>query len=220
MHSSASEDRDKSFWERKAPQYDRVAMGLFGRPLPRILALTAEGVDGAEAVLEVAAGTGLITAAIAPRVRHLVATDYAEAMLALLRKRVLDAGFSNVECAPGDIYALDYPLGSFDNVVAANVLHLVPDLNRALRGLCRVLRPGGKLITPTFCHDETRRSWVVSRLMVALLGQPMRRRVTALALRQALEGAGLRVGRSETVPGLIPIAYVESVPAKEGSWRE
>ena len=220
MHSSASEDRDKSFWERKAPQYDRVAMGLFGRPLPRILALTAEGVDGAEAVLEVVAGCGLLSAAIGAGVGDLVATDYAEAMLALLRKRVLDAGFSNVECAPGDIYALDYPLGSFDIVVAANVLHLVPDLNRALRGLCRVLRPGGKLITPTFCHDETRRSWVVSRLMVALLGQPMRRRFTALSLWQALEGAGLRVGRSETVPGLIPIAYVESVPAKEGSWRE
>jgi hypothetical protein len=63
-----NEDRDRAFWERKAAQYDRVAMGLFGRPLPRVLELTAEGVSGAEAVLEVGAGTGLMTAAIAPRV--------------------------------------------------------------------------------------------------------------------------------------------------------
>jgi ubiquinone/menaquinone biosynthesis C-methylase UbiE len=205
------EDRDRAFWERKAPQYDRVAKGLFGRPVPRVLELTAQGVSGADAVLEVAAGTGLITAAIAPRVRHLIATDYAEPMLALLRTRITDAGFSNVECAHRDIYALDYPPGSFDTVVAGNVLHLVPDLPRAIHALCSVLRPGGKLIAPTFCHDETRLSWLVSRLLVTLMGQPMHRRFTAVSLRQALEQAGLRVSRSETVPGLIPITYVESV---------
>jgi ubiquinone/menaquinone biosynthesis C-methylase UbiE len=206
-----NEDRDRAFWERKAAQYDRVAMGLFGRPLPRVLELTAEGVSGAEAVLEVGAGTGLMTAAIAPRVRRLVATDYAEAMLAQLRTRITDARLSNVDCAHGDIYALDYPPRSFDTVVAGNVLHLVPDLPRALHALCHVLRPGGKLIAPTFCHDETPFSWLVSRLLVTLMGQPMHRRFTGVSLRQALEQAGLRVTRSETVPGLIPITYVESV---------
>jgi ubiquinone/menaquinone biosynthesis C-methylase UbiE len=189
-------------------------MGLFGRPLPRVLELTAEDVAGAETALEVAAGTGLMTAAIAPRVRRLVATDYADAMVALLRKRVRDAGLSNVECARGDICALEYPPASFDLVVAGNVLHLVPDLDRALRALCHVLRPGGRLITPTFCHDETRLSWVVSRLLVGLAGQPMHRRFTSQSLRQALERSGLRVSRLETVPGLIPITYVQSVLEK------
>jgi phosphatidylethanolamine/phosphatidyl-N-methylethanolamine N-methyltransferase len=208
MHS---EDRDRAFWERKAPQYDRVARGLFGRPLPRILELTADGVSGAETVLEVAAGTGLMTAAVAPRVRHLVATDYAEAMIARLRARIADAGLANVECAHRDIYALGYPPASFEAVVAGNVLHLVPDLARAIHALCHVLRPGGKLIAPTFCHDETWGAWLVSRSLMTLMGQPMHRRFTAASLRRALEQAGLRVTRSETVPGLIPITYVETV---------
>lgn len=59
------EDRDQDFWQRKAPQYDRVAKGLFGRPLTRVLELTANGVASGDTVLEVAAGTGLITAVIA-----------------------------------------------------------------------------------------------------------------------------------------------------------
>jgi ubiquinone/menaquinone biosynthesis C-methylase UbiE len=205
------EDRDRHFWERKAPQYDRVAKGLLGRPLPRALELTASGVSGAETVLEVAAGTGLMTAVIAPRVRQVVATDYADNMLAILRERMKTAGMSNVESAQRDILALGYPSGSFDVVVAGNVLHLVPDLELALDALCHVLRPGGKLITPTFVHDETALSWVVSRLFVTLLGQPMHRRFTAASLRQALERRGLRITRAETIPGLIPIAYVESV---------
>lgn len=205
------EDRDLDFWERKAPQYDRVAKGVFGRPLPRVLELTASGVSGAETVLEVAAGTGLMTAAIAPRARRVVATDYADGMLAILQERLTRAGISNVEAVRRDIYALGYPPGSFDAVVAGNVLHLVPDLERALDALCQVLRPGGRLITPTFVHDETALAWVVSRILAHVLGQPMHRRFTAASLRNSLEQRGLRITRSETVPGLIPIAYVESV---------
>ena len=205
------EDRDRTFWDHNAPRYDRVVNGPFGRPMARMLALVAAGVSGADTVLEVAAGTGLVTAAIAPHVRKVVATDYADNMLAILRERMKSAGISNVESALRDIYALDYPPASFDAVVAANVLHLVPNLEGALDALCRVLRPGGKLITPTFVHDETTRAWIVSRLLAHLLGQPMHRRFTTASLRTALEQRGLRITRAETVSGLIPIAYVESV---------
>lgn len=204
-------DRERDFWERKAPHYDRVAKGLFGRPLPRVLELTARGVSGAETVLEVAAGTGLMTAVIAPRVRQVVATDYADHMLALLRERMRSAGLSNVAAEHRDIYALGYPPGRFDVVVAGNVLHLVPDLEGALDALCQVLRPGGRLITPTFVHNQTALAWVASRVLAHVLGQPMHRRFTTASLRQALEQRGLRISRAETIPGLIPIAYIESV---------
>jgi phosphatidylethanolamine/phosphatidyl-N-methylethanolamine N-methyltransferase len=176
-----------------------------------MLELTAAGVSGAGTVLEVAAGTGIVTAAIAPRVGHVVATDYADNMLAILRDRIMTAGISNVEAAHRDIYALGYPPGSFDAVVASNVLHLVPDMERAIDALCHVLRPGGTLITPTFVHDETVLARIVSRLLVTVLRQPMRRRLTAALLAQALEARGVRIVRSETIPGLIPVAYVEGV---------
>jgi phosphatidylethanolamine/phosphatidyl-N-methylethanolamine N-methyltransferase len=204
-------DPNREFWEQKAPHYDRVVKGVFGRPLPRMLELTAAGVSGAGTVLEVAAGTGMVTAAIAPHVGHVVATDYADNMLAILRDRIKTAGIANVEAAHRDIYALEYPPGSFDAVVASNVLHLVPDMERAIDALCHVLRPGGTLITPTFVHEETLRARIVSRLLVTVLRQPMRRRLTAASLAQALEARGIRIVRSETIPGLIPIAYVEGV---------
>ena len=204
-------DRDRDFWEKRAAQYDRVTTGLFGRPLPRVLELVANGVSGAGAVLEVAAGTGLMTAAIAPRVRRVVATDYADNMLAILEERMKAAGISNVEAVHRDIYALGYPAGSFDVVIAGNVLHLVPDVEKALDALCHVLRPGGKLIAPTFVHGETRLSRLVSRLVVTFLGQPVHRRLTTASLRQALEHRGLQVSRQETIPGVIPVAYVEGI---------
>jgi ubiquinone/menaquinone biosynthesis C-methylase UbiE len=42
--------------------------------------------------------------------------------------------------------ALRFDDGTFDAVVAANVLHLVPDLPGALAALRRVLKPGGRII--------------------------------------------------------------------------
>lgn len=197
---------DRLFWERLAPRYDRSTR-LLGRPLPQVRELVVETVAEAGSLLEVAAGTGYFSLGVAPRVGRLVATDYAGAMVGVLRERVAAAGLSNVECTQADLYALDFPPGSFDAVIAANVLHLVPDLPRALGSLRRVLRPGGVLVAPTFTHDETLRSRLLSRLL-SLLGTPLYRRFTAASLRRALEEAGWRVTRLEVVPGPLPVAFI------------
>jgi phosphatidylethanolamine/phosphatidyl-N-methylethanolamine N-methyltransferase len=202
------QDKDgRSYWDRHAKNYDR-SMALLGGPIPRMVDLVGEAVDGSSRVLEVAAGTGLVTPAVARRAQEVVATDYAAAMVAKLESRVRGEGLANVRCEQADIYALAFERGSFDSVVAANVLHLVPDLPGALEALRLVLKPGGRLIAPTYCHDETAASWIVSRIL-AITGFPGHRRFSARSLREALETAGLRVTRAETLPGIIPIGYIE-----------
>jgi len=186
-------------------------MALLGKPLPRVLAQVRDAVNGANRALEVAAGTGLFTVEIAPRVTELVATDYSPAMLELLRARTAEHGLKNVRSIAAGIHALPFDAQSFDVVVAANVLHLLPDLPRALAELKRVLRPNGVFVAPTFCHDETRLSWLVSRAL-AVTGFPSQRRFTARSLRTALESAGFVVRRQETVSGVIPIVFVEAGP--------
>ena len=202
---------DRAYWDRHSRNYAR-SMLLLGKPLPRVLQLTEASVSGAGDVLEVAAGTGLFTERVAPRVRRLVATDYSANMVEVLTQRIRDRGLANVECRQADIYKLEFLPGSFDLVIAANVLHLVPDLSAALAALQRVLKSPGKLIVPTFCHNETIVSRTLSRAL-ALTGFPGQRRFTAPSLRSALESAGLQITRSEIVPGVIPIAYVEAVAA-------
>jgi len=175
-----------------------------------MLELASESVRGRQSVLEVAAGTGIVTSAIAETADSIVATDYAAAMVEALKQRVQDAGLKNVTCEQADVYALPYSDGEFDAVVAANVLHLVPDLPAAIRALRNVTKPGGMLVTPTFCHDETKVSWLVSRLL-AISGFPGYRRFTMQSLRIALEENGVQITRAELLPGLIPIGFVEGV---------
>jgi ubiquinone/menaquinone biosynthesis C-methylase UbiE len=131
-------------------------------------------------------------------------------MVEALEQRVQNAGLENVTCEQADIYSLSYQADEFDAVVAANVLHLVPDLPAALQALRKVTKPGGLLIAPTFCHDETKVSWLVSRLL-AVSGFPGHRRFTMQLLCGVLEENGLQVVRAELLPGLIPIGFVEMV---------
>lgn len=200
-------ERGRQYWEKHARGYD-LSLRLLARPLPRMLALTKDAVQGCSRVLEVAAGTGLVTRAVAGAVGTVIATDYAEAMVALLERSVREAGLVNVTCEVADLYALRFEEAEFDAVIAANVLHLVPELERAIVSLRRMLKPGGRLIAPTFCHDETMLSRLVSRAL-SITGFPNQRRFTSKSLREALEGAGLSVTRSEMLPGVIPIGYVE-----------
>ena len=200
---------DRNYWEKHARNYDASLKWVLGRPLPRMLELSSEAVRGKRSVLEAAAGTGIITSAIAQTSESVVATDYANAMVEALEQRIEDAGFTNVTCEQADIYALPYEAGEFDAVVAANVLHLVPDLPAAIQSLRRVTKPGGVLIAPTFCHDQTKLSWLVSRVL-AVSGFPGHRRFTLQSLQSGLEENGLKVVNIELLPGLIPIGFVEA----------
>lgn len=200
---------DRDYWDRHASNYDR-SMLFFGGPVPRMVELTAGAVRGAARVLEVAAGTGLVTPALARSATEVVATDYSAAMVAKLEARAREHGLANVRCEQADMYSLQFEPGSFDAVVAANVLHLVPDLAGALHALRKVLRPGGRLVAPTYCHDETAVAWLFSRAL-AITGFPGHRRFTTQSLHESLKSAGLEIMRAETLRGVIPIAYVEGV---------
>jgi phosphatidylethanolamine/phosphatidyl-N-methylethanolamine N-methyltransferase len=146
---------------------------------------------------------------IAKHARAVVATDYAGAMVEQLRRRMSTSVLTNVDCRQADLYALDLEPASFDVVVTANVLHLLPDLPAAIAVLRDMLKPHGLLLAPTYCHDQTWGSRCVSRLL-ALTGFPGQRRFTMDSLTQAMEREALHVSRRELVAGIIPIAYVEA----------
>lgn len=201
------DDPARAFWETHAAGYDRGNAVLSG-PMRQVAALVAESVKGAESVLEVGAGTGLVTVALARTARQVIATDYAVAMVERLEARICALNVENVRCARADLFALPFEAASFDAVVAANVLHLVPDLSGALGALRRALKPGGRLIVPTYCHGETRLSRLISRLL-ARRGFPASRRFTFRTLQSQLEESGLDVSRFAPIRGVIPVGYAE-----------
>lgn len=94
-------------------------------------------------VLEVGCGWGELAAWIARETgAEVVATDLSPRMVELARERSVPAELADVQDLP-------FPDGAFDAAVAAWMLYHVPDLERALAELARVLRPGGRLVAAT-----------------------------------------------------------------------
>ena len=103
-------------------------------------------------VLDIAGGTGDLARAVAPRVGPqglVVLTDINEAMLRVGRDRLLDEGLA-LPTATCDAEALPFRSESFDIVSVAFGLRNMTHKDRALAEMCRVLRPGGKLLVLEF----------------------------------------------------------------------
>lgn len=100
-------------------------------------------------VLDVAAGAGEQSIAAARRVGatgHVLATDIAPALLAHAAADARAAGLAQLETRELDGEALDtLPAGSFDVCISRVGLIYFPDQQRALAGMCRALKPGGRI---------------------------------------------------------------------------
>lgn len=197
---------ESEFWRVQARRYDRV-VGVLNRRFDEMAKQVGAALDGCHDVLEVAAGTGLVTQHIAPRVQNLIATDSSAEMLDILRARMRSLGHPDVVVELADLNALRFETASFDAVVMANVLHLLPTPEAALEEVKRVLRPGGRLCAPTFCHGEHTVARAVSRLL-SLSGFKVVTRFSGRSLVSLLESTGLEVEQRERYGGLLPIWLV------------
>jgi ArsR family transcriptional regulator len=139
-----AERRTKSqeFFSSAAGQWDRMRDDLFGER-PHLAALAAFA-DADWTVGDLGCGTGQMTAALAPFVRHVIAVDGSAAMLQAAKKRL--QGFENVELRRGDLEGLPIDDGRLDAATLALVLHHVPEPPRALSEVARVLKPQGRLL--------------------------------------------------------------------------
>ncbi len=138
------------FWSRIAGVYDLVEYIYNGKVNADVTDYVASLMESGDSVLECACGTGMFSVKIAPRVRRLTATDFADGMLKRTRKKCRD--LHNVFVSKGDITALEFEDNKFDKVVAANVIHLLDDPAAAVAELKRVVKPGGMIIIPTYIH--------------------------------------------------------------------
>ena len=132
-----------SFWDQVAGIYD-LFVNVINRKTHRKLKIIVSSLIGPEDdVLECACGTGFLSAVIAPRCRHLTATDFSAKMLNKAKKNCI--AFHNITFTKADITLLTFPDDSFDKVVAGNVIHLLDNPLTVLRELNRVCKDGGKL---------------------------------------------------------------------------
>ena len=177
------------FWDKISPVYDLFET-LYNR---KVYLGTGEAVaamlDSRDEVLECACGTGAISRALAARCQSLVATDVSEGMLRQAAKKLKDKG--NVTVEKADMLRLPYANGRFDKLVAGNVIHLLPEPESALQELECVLKPGGRIILPTYIN-LTKKSNRAAASLLGWLGADFQRQFDQASYQDFLEEMGYR----------------------------
>lgn len=124
-----------------------VAGRAWLRPITERM-LDLAGIGSGHRVLDVAAGTGEQTLMAARRVGShglVLATDIADRMLAHLDEAARSEGLTNVQTRLMDARQLELEPQSFDAAICRLALMLIPERDRALTGIHRALKPGGRL---------------------------------------------------------------------------
>ena len=158
----------KNFWDKNAGRYDRF-MRKDRAAYEEIYALIRLVVK-AKTVLELATGTGLIAKHIVNAAAHIEATDASAEMIAEAKRNNRSA---KLHFSAQDMFRLPYADKSFDVVIVSNALHIVPQPEKALTEIRRVLKDSGVLIAPTFTHAENSFSGRVRAFIMKLMGFPL-----------------------------------------------
>ena len=189
MAKGMTQSRNQKFWNRIAERYA-------ARPLRNVAAYEAMLADVSarlkptDRVLEIGCGTGGTAIRLASGVAQYTATDFSTEMVRIARAKPFEG---NLSFRVADA-ASAFDGGPFDVICAFNVLHLVEDLPETLARIHANLKPGGLLISKTWCFADLRLKVRMIFPLLRMIGLfPVATTLTEPQLRQALRDAGFEI---------------------------
>ena len=199
----------KNFWDRNAGLYDCFMRK--DRAVYEKMYVLIWPVVKAKTVLELATGTGLIAKSIVNAAAHVEATDASVEMIAEAKR---DNQSAKLHFSVQDMFRLPYADKSFEVVIVSNALHIVPQPEKALAEIHRVLKDDGVLIAPTFTHAGNSFSGKVRAFFMKLAGFPLHSKWTSEEYLRFLRQNGWAVRKSVVLKASFPLTYAECEKAE------
>jgi ubiquinone/menaquinone biosynthesis C-methylase UbiE len=158
----------------------------------------ALGSAAAEAILDVACGPGIVTAALARRARKVVAFDLTPEMLKKAKQRCARAGLTNVEFTLGSAADLPFADAAFDGVATRLAVHHFSEPGLVFKETFRVLRPGGRLVVADVVSSEDADEAALQNAIEVLRDPSHVRMLSRSELVSAVRAAGFDIEAQAT----------------------
>ena len=194
----------QNFWDKNAGRYDRF-MRKDAAAYDRLYELLRPVVRQ-KTVLELATGTGLIAKHIVRYADHIEATDASQEMIEQAKQGVKS---TKLYFSVQDMFHLPYADQSLDVVIVVNALHIVPEPEKALSEIRRVLKDDGVLVAPTFTHADNAFFGKVKAFFMRLAGFLLHSKWTSHEYLAFLRENGWTVQKSTVLKASFPLAYAE-----------
>ena len=158
--------RSRSYFESVAGDWERIRRSYFD---DRVTSLAIEKLLPRNLTLaDIGCGTGSLTFELARFADKVIGVDLSQEMLRRARAGATERTLENVEFRQGDVLKLPLDAHSVDAAFCVMVLHFLPDTERAVSGLCRIVRPGGSVILVDLV--EHKQEWMREQMAHRWLG--------------------------------------------------
>ena len=136
-------------YDKRAETYDQEMISKFGEYYFKVIKKIVEFTQpkSEDIVLDIGAGTGAVSFALAPRVKRVIAVDISESMLAEARKKAEDANIGNIEFVVGDFLQPNVS-EKVDAIVSNIALHHLTDEDKAkaIKNMAGLLNDKGRIV--------------------------------------------------------------------------
>ena len=199
---------DTVFWDRAAAKYAKSPiknMDAYNDTLDRTRAYLGPQAT----VLELGCGTSNTAVNLSGDAGHITATDISPNMIEIGRKRVADAGVTNVTPTVGTVFDAQFDEQQFDAVLAFNFIHLIRDPQTLIQRAFDRVKPGGVIVSKSACLSGWNFMmkgliWVMQRIGKA----PFVAQFSAEELDEMHRKAGFEVVETHTYPGSPPSHFI------------
>ena len=157
-------------------------------------------------VLELATGTGLIAGHIVKKATHIEATDFSAEMIEKAKKNY---NSTKLHFSVQDARTLPYADQSFDVVIIANALHIMPEPEKALSEIKRVMKDDGILIAPNFTDADSSFKTRLRLRFMSAAGFKLTSKWSGDAYIAFLRKNGWLIESAKTLKAAFPLTYVE-----------
>ncbi|MCF6350869.1 MAG: class I SAM-dependent methyltransferase [Flavobacteriaceae bacterium] len=146
-------NKSEKFWNRLSKNYDKQAKD---KAYKLIIDKSKKHLKTNDIVLDFGCATGLYSVEFANNVKEVQAFDMSSEMIKIAKDKAKNIQVNNISFTQTTLFDERYKEGSFDTILALNILLYFEDMDKVLNRMSKLLKPNGLIITSTACLKERR----------------------------------------------------------------
>ena len=184
----------QDYWDMRAQTYDQIMKTTFRGIHRDTVDHISRYLKPTDRVLDFACGTGLISTDIAHRVASVQAIDLSPEMVVRAKANVQAYGVQNVQVSGMDLFDPALEPGSFDVVIAGNVLCYVDNWAQVMQRIQELLPPDGVFLSATDCLGQESSRVGAKKFYQRCIGQmPYVKFFRQTGLEKKIRGSGFHL---------------------------
>ena len=146
-------DKSEKFWDKQANDFtDQEQHTNLSENKDFITTLKYLNID--DTVLDYGCATGIVSNAIADKVKEIHAIDISSKMIEIAKRKAGERNIGNIHYAQATIFDERYQKESFNVILAFRILHMLEDIQAVIHRINVLLKPGGTFISVSACMGD------------------------------------------------------------------